>query len=94
MDKRPKDKCRLDECYRDSWWVVVGGGGGVQSHFRVKPKLRLGLLGYVSYVRLIIKCKSNPNFQTIQTSNLALGNERVFDRIRTPPSYLIGLMFP
>ena len=24
------------------WWAVGGGGGDVQSHFRVKPKHRLG----------------------------------------------------
>ena len=42
----------------------------------------------------LLKYNSNPNFQTIQTSNLALWNELVFECIRTTLPYLIGLMFP
>ena len=55
---------------------------------------RIGIVHMLVAIQLTLNCNSNPNFQTIQTSNLALWNDPLFDCIRTPPSYQIGLMFP
>ena len=50
--------------------------------------LRAAVCTHVLYTALYsLKCISNPNFQTIQASNLALWNDRVFNCIWTTPPY-------
>ena len=77
-------------------WLYVCISLGLCLYISLTTTLSLCQSRWVNLLKVVIllNCISNPNFQTIQTSNLALWNDRVFDCIPTTPSYLIALMFP